>query len=114
MVGMVILVAICSASVAFMAYVLIALCRESGMHLPIRKKYSRRSPIVVQLPPKPIFSASAIRSAGLPDNTPFSIVRNESGFAAEFYVEEGATERDRDERWQVFVNPRTTPAKKVM
>jgi len=114
MIGMVIFVTICLAGVAFLVHVLIALCRESGMRLPIRKKHSQRFPIVVQLPSDPIFTAGAIRPAGVPDNTPFSIVKHDNGATAEFYGEEGGTERDRSERWGVFVNPRRLRAKKVM
>jgi hypothetical protein len=71
MAAMLILVAICTAGVAFLLYVLVALSREIDFrHAGLETK--QRTRIVVPLPSDPIVTMERIRPAGVPENAPFT------------------------------------------
>lgn len=112
MIGTVIFCAICVVSIAFLLRVFVALCQETRPRRFARGTW--RPTVVVPIPPNPIFTASEIRPAGVPENAPFSIVATPNGTVAEFYVEEGSAETQRHGRWRVLVNPRRLRTKKVM
>ena len=113
MVGIIVFAAVCGIGIMFLVYVLIALCREAPPRLPRRKFNKRSAPIVVQLPPEPIFTANAIRPAEVPEDTPFAIVSRAGRTAAAFYVDACESEPERESQWRLFVNPHRAQVKKA-
>ena len=110
---MAVFVALCGGGVVFLVRVFFALSRETRPAHLRRRKGILSAPVVVQLPPDPIFTASAIRPDGVPESAPFAIVSNSSNVAAEFYV--GAPEREpfANDDWHLFVNPKQSRAKRT-
>jgi len=108
MIPTLVFVILCAGGIAFLVHVFFALSRETRPRNARRSLIKMSAPVVIPLPPDPIFTASAIRPAGVPENTPFAIVTNSTSTAAAFYVDNTADEPLSNVDWGLFVNPQKT------
>ena len=104
MVGEAIFLAICMAGVPFLLYVLAGFWRDDQKRHSHRVRPEERFPVVVELPPDPIFTAAAIRPKTIPEETPFTIGSSMNGSAAEFYVDGRDMPKPRKPGWRLLVN----------
>ena len=113
MVGEKIFLAICMAGVPFLLYVLAGFWRDDQKGHSRRVRPEEQFPVVVELPPDPIFTAAAIRPGTIPEDAPFTISSNIHGSAAEFYVDRRDLQKPRNKGWRLLVNTEKPLLRKV-
>jgi hypothetical protein len=113
MAATIVFVAICMGGVVFLTHVFVALWREDRLSHAKQARRSPRSPVVVQLPPDPIYTAHDIHPSGVPQKASSAIPSNTGRTIPEFYVDEYGFESIPASGWRIFVNPKSARVTRV-